>query len=213
MKRRRHTPERAVRKVREGERMLGSGSDLAEVLRHLEITESTWHRWRRAQNTTDESDDSDDNGDDHQAPVVALDLPTAVSRHPAARRSVDEAAGRVQRAEAARVVTQRRADESRRALEHHMATHQRWHRRRQRDKIRQQLKDRAEADQRRLEAARAELLAAEAAHEEADRLRAAAKETLGVAQAQAARDLRDRSHEFSAQPQDLDQQGPDLLEL
>ena len=25
-----------------------SGSDLTEVLRHLEITESTWHRWRRA---------------------------------------------------------------------------------------------------------------------------------------------------------------------
>ena len=48
MKRKRHTPEQAVRKVREGERMLGSGSDLAEVLRHLEITESTWHRWRRA---------------------------------------------------------------------------------------------------------------------------------------------------------------------
>ena len=48
MKRRRHTPEQAVRKVREGERMLGAGSDLAEVLRHLEITESTWHRWRRA---------------------------------------------------------------------------------------------------------------------------------------------------------------------
>lgn len=48
MKRRRHTPEQAVRKVREGERMLGAGSDLTEVLRHLEITESTWHRWRRA---------------------------------------------------------------------------------------------------------------------------------------------------------------------
>ena len=48
MKRRRHTPEQAVRKVREGERMLGSGSDLTEVLRHLEITESTWYRWRRA---------------------------------------------------------------------------------------------------------------------------------------------------------------------
>ena len=41
-------PEQAVRKVREGERMLGSGSDLTEVLRHLEITESTWHRWGRA---------------------------------------------------------------------------------------------------------------------------------------------------------------------
>ena len=47
MKRKRHTPEQAVRKVREGERMLAAGSDLAEVLRHLEITESTWHRWRR----------------------------------------------------------------------------------------------------------------------------------------------------------------------
>ena len=43
MKRRRHTPEQAVRKVREGERMLGAGSDLVEVLRHLEITESTWY--------------------------------------------------------------------------------------------------------------------------------------------------------------------------
>ncbi len=48
MKRRRHTPEQAVRKVREGEQMLGAGTDLTEVLRHLEITESTWHRWRRA---------------------------------------------------------------------------------------------------------------------------------------------------------------------
>ena len=48
MKRSRHTPEQAVRKVREGERMLGSGTDLTEVLRHLEIAESTWHRWRRA---------------------------------------------------------------------------------------------------------------------------------------------------------------------
>ena len=35
MKRNRHTPEQAVRKVREGERMLGSSSDLTEVLRHL----------------------------------------------------------------------------------------------------------------------------------------------------------------------------------
>ncbi len=46
MKRRRHTPEQAVRKVREGERMLNAGSDLTEVLRQLEITESTWNRWR-----------------------------------------------------------------------------------------------------------------------------------------------------------------------
>ena len=46
MKRHRHTPEQAVRKVREGERLLNEGKDLVEVLRHLEIAESTWNRWR-----------------------------------------------------------------------------------------------------------------------------------------------------------------------
>jgi len=46
MKRHRHTPEQAVRKLREGERLLGEGQDMAEVLRHLEIAESTWNRWR-----------------------------------------------------------------------------------------------------------------------------------------------------------------------
>ncbi len=46
MKRHRHTPEQAVRKLREGERLLNEGKDLSEVLRHLEITESTWNRWR-----------------------------------------------------------------------------------------------------------------------------------------------------------------------
>jgi transposase-like protein len=46
MKRHRHTPEQAVRKVREGERLLNEGQELAEVLRHLEITESTFNRWR-----------------------------------------------------------------------------------------------------------------------------------------------------------------------
>ena len=46
MKRHRHTPEQAVRKVREGERLLNDGKDLAEVLRTLEISEATWNRWR-----------------------------------------------------------------------------------------------------------------------------------------------------------------------
>jgi putative transposase len=46
MKRHRHTPEQIVRKLREGERLLNDGKDLAEVLRHLEISEQTWHRWR-----------------------------------------------------------------------------------------------------------------------------------------------------------------------
>jgi hypothetical protein len=46
MKRHRHTPEQAVRKVREEERLLNEGKDLTEVVRHLEIAESTWNRWR-----------------------------------------------------------------------------------------------------------------------------------------------------------------------
>lgn len=46
MKRHRHTPEQAVRKVREGERLLNDGKDLADVLRALEISEATWNRWR-----------------------------------------------------------------------------------------------------------------------------------------------------------------------
>jgi putative transposase len=46
VKRHRRTPEQAVRKVREGERLLNDGKDLAEVLRALEISEATWNRWR-----------------------------------------------------------------------------------------------------------------------------------------------------------------------
>ena len=46
MKRHRHSPEQAVRKLREGERLLNDGKDLTEVLRHLEITDSTWNRWK-----------------------------------------------------------------------------------------------------------------------------------------------------------------------
>ena len=46
MKRHRHTPEQIVRKLREGDRLLNEGKDLTEVLRHLEVSESSWNRWR-----------------------------------------------------------------------------------------------------------------------------------------------------------------------
>jgi putative transposase len=46
VKRRRHTPDQIIRKLAEGEKLLGQGQDLEAVVRHLEITESTWHRWR-----------------------------------------------------------------------------------------------------------------------------------------------------------------------
>ncbi len=45
-RRRRHTPEQLVRKLREGVKLLGQGVGLPEVLKHLEITEATWYRWR-----------------------------------------------------------------------------------------------------------------------------------------------------------------------
>ena len=46
MKRRRHTPEQIIRKLAEGEKLLGEGRPIEEVARHLEIAESTWHRWQ-----------------------------------------------------------------------------------------------------------------------------------------------------------------------
>jgi len=46
MKGRKHSPEQIVRKLREGERLLGEGKELAEVAKVLEISEATFHRWR-----------------------------------------------------------------------------------------------------------------------------------------------------------------------
>jgi putative transposase len=46
--RRRHTPEQIIRKLREADRMLGEGKELAEVVRHLEVSEQTYHRWGNA---------------------------------------------------------------------------------------------------------------------------------------------------------------------
>src|SRR6516165_9096433 len=46
MKRRRHTPEQVVRKLREAERMLGEGKAIPEVAKELEVSENTFHRWR-----------------------------------------------------------------------------------------------------------------------------------------------------------------------
>lgn len=46
MKRRRHTPEQIIRKLREAERMLGEGKEVAEVAKALEVSEQTLHRWR-----------------------------------------------------------------------------------------------------------------------------------------------------------------------
>ena len=46
MKRRRHTPEQIIRKLREAERMLGEGRQIPEVTKELGVSEATFHRWR-----------------------------------------------------------------------------------------------------------------------------------------------------------------------
>ncbi len=46
MARRRHTPEQIVRKLREADRLLTEGNDVAEVARHLQVSEQRYHRWR-----------------------------------------------------------------------------------------------------------------------------------------------------------------------
>jgi transposase len=46
MKRRRHTPEQIIRKLREADRLLAEGQDVPEVAKRLEVSEATYHRWR-----------------------------------------------------------------------------------------------------------------------------------------------------------------------
>ena len=45
-RRRRHSPEQVVKKLRDADAMLNSGKDLSVVLQALEVSEATYHRWR-----------------------------------------------------------------------------------------------------------------------------------------------------------------------
>lgn len=46
-RRRRHSPEQIVKKLRDADAMLNAGKDLAAVLQSLEVSESTLDRWRK----------------------------------------------------------------------------------------------------------------------------------------------------------------------
>jgi putative transposase len=46
MKRRRHTLEQVIRKLREAERLLGEGKTIPGAAKELGISEQTYHRWR-----------------------------------------------------------------------------------------------------------------------------------------------------------------------
>ena len=45
-RRKRHSPEQIVRKLRDADAMLNAGKDLASVLQAMEISEATYGRWR-----------------------------------------------------------------------------------------------------------------------------------------------------------------------
>ena len=45
-RRKRHSPEQIVRKLRDADAMLNAGKDLAAALQALEVSEATYGRWR-----------------------------------------------------------------------------------------------------------------------------------------------------------------------
>jgi transposase-like protein len=46
-RRKRHTAEQIIKKLREAEVMLAAGRTLGQVVQALEISEQTFHRWRK----------------------------------------------------------------------------------------------------------------------------------------------------------------------
>ena len=47
MKRKRHTPEQVVSKLRDADAALGKGSSVAQVCKRLGVSEHTYYRWRK----------------------------------------------------------------------------------------------------------------------------------------------------------------------
>ena len=46
MRRKRHSPEQVIAKLRDAEVALSQGATIAEVCKKLEVSEQTFHRWR-----------------------------------------------------------------------------------------------------------------------------------------------------------------------
>ncbi len=45
-RRKRHTPEQIIGKLREADALLNAGRSVAQVIQHLGVSEATYHRWR-----------------------------------------------------------------------------------------------------------------------------------------------------------------------
>ena len=46
MKRKKHTPEQVIAKLREADAKLASGATITEICRDFGVSETTFHRWR-----------------------------------------------------------------------------------------------------------------------------------------------------------------------
>jgi transposase-like protein len=46
MKRKRHSPEQIIVKLREADALLNAGQNVGQVIQHLGVSEATFHRWR-----------------------------------------------------------------------------------------------------------------------------------------------------------------------
>ena len=46
MKRKRHSPEQVIQKLRDADAMLAAGKTMGQVCQALEVSEQTFHRWR-----------------------------------------------------------------------------------------------------------------------------------------------------------------------
>ena len=46
MKRKRHSPEQIIAKLREADAMLATGAPIGQICQKLEVAEPTFHRWR-----------------------------------------------------------------------------------------------------------------------------------------------------------------------
>lgn len=55
MKRKKHTPEEIIGKLREAERMKASGANVGAVVQALGVSEQTFYRWKRKYGGVDKS--------------------------------------------------------------------------------------------------------------------------------------------------------------
>lgn len=55
MKKKHHTPEQIIRKLREVERLTAEGSTVKEAVRQIEVSEQTYYRWKKDYGRMDEN--------------------------------------------------------------------------------------------------------------------------------------------------------------